>query len=140
IWRLDPAGVNAPVSITGGAGRQSGVTIRWQNLSRDQNYVMFGEDYLFTLFNNKNKTAGIKWVEFGKPFGGVEGLQQTHPTRLANFVKAKQANVLRYSTEDYAHTPGIRVGQVSDVLQQPLGVKSLYEPNPQQSQYLWGTA
>lgn len=140
IWRLDPAGVNAPVSITGGAGRQSGVTIRWQNLNRDQNYVQFGEDYLFTIFNNKNKTAGIKWVEFGKPFGGVEGLQQTHPTRLANFVKAKQANVLSYSTEDYAHTPGIRVGQVSDVLQQPLGVNSLYEPNPQQSQYLWGTA
>lgn len=140
IWKLDPEAKAAPVCITAGAGRATNITVRWQNLNREESYVENGRDYLFTLFDNKNKTAGIKWVELGKPFGGADGLQSTHAVRMGNFAKAKNAYILSYSTETYQQSPDIRVAPIADVLANPLGVASMHQPNPQQANYLWGTA
>ncbi|MCA0381976.1 MAG: prolyl oligopeptidase family serine peptidase [Bacteroidetes bacterium] len=140
IWKLDPMAAKAPEMITGGIGRSYKWTIRWQNLNREENFVESGKPYLFTIFNNTDKTAAIKWQAIGKPFVLNKMAQQTLPTRLASFVKAKDADVLSFSTENYQQTPDIRVATLADAVSQPMQAVVLCQPNPQQSQYLWGTA
>jgi dipeptidyl aminopeptidase/acylaminoacyl peptidase len=140
IWKLDPLAATAPVCITNGVGRTTNTTIRWQNLDREESFVENGRDYLFTIFNNKNKSAGIRLWEFGKPFGGAETVARTYATRLGSFVKSKAANVLSFSTETYEQSPDLRVGMAADVVANPMNVPSLHQPNAQQSNYLWGTA
>ncbi|HSC55346.1 MAG TPA: prolyl oligopeptidase family serine peptidase [Phnomibacter sp.] len=140
IWKLDPMAVAAPVCITNGNGRANNIVIRYQDLNREENYVETGKTYLFTLFNKKNKTAGLLWQELGGSFAGADRLRQTAPVRLAAFAKAKDADVLSFSTETFTQSPDMRVAAIADAVNNPVGVSSLLQPNAQQSQYLWGTA
>ncbi len=140
IWKLDASGAKAAECLTGGIARKDSLQVRFQNLNRDDNFVEKGKPYLFTLFNTKDKTSGIKWQTLGTDFSFNQQQRQTYPVRLANFVKAKDADMLSYSTETYQQSPDIRVSKPGDAAGRPLDGLVLCQPNPQQSQYNWGTA
>jgi dipeptidyl aminopeptidase/acylaminoacyl peptidase len=140
IWKLEPMAQAAPVCITNGVGRLTATTIRRQNLDRDENFVENGRHYLFRLFNTRNKSAGLRWWELGKPFGGAETMARTYATSLGGFVKAKGADVLAFSTENFQQSPDLRVGAVADVSANPMAIPVLHQPNAQQANYLWGSA
>ncbi|MFX6234562.1 hypothetical protein ABTF60_19070, partial [Acinetobacter baumannii] len=59
----------------------------------------------------------------------------TYPVRVGNIVKAKDASTLSFSTETYEKSPDIKVANSFD-----LNAKTLYQPNPQQANYNWGTS
>lgn len=140
IWKLDAGGTQAPVNITKGLGRLEKVTIRYQDLKREENYVENGKPYLFTLFNNTNKTAGWKTHVLGSDFGTATSLRNTRPVRLSGLVKANDADVLSFATETFERSPDIRVAAINEVVSNPLAVSALLQPNAHQSQYLWGSA
>ncbi len=140
IWKIDLRGGRPPVCITGGEGRKAKTEIRYQDLNRDEPWVMSGEDYLFRLFDTKTKKTGIVYHELGKGFGLGPSASASNPAQLGNFVKAKHANTLAYSTETYERSPDMRAAGLDKVMANPLAVSQLYQPNPQQSQYNWGTA
>lgn len=140
IWKIYPTSNKAPECITGGAGRAAKVQIRYQDLNREENFVETGKPYLFTLFNQQNKQAGMQWLVLGNNMVSAALLSKLYPTRISSILKAKYANVLSYSTENYTQSPDIRAAAIPEVISNPLAVSSLYQPNPQQAQYLWGSA
>ena len=139
IWKIDAIGSGAPQNITGGKGRAAKMEIRYQDLNRDEQWVESGKPYMFRLFDTKTKKAGMLYHELGKPFFAT-GQPELNAARFNNPVKAKDANTLAFSQETYEQSPDIRVAPITEAVQNPMGANKLYQPNPQQSQYWWGTA
>ncbi len=145
IWKLDPAGIAAPVCITNGEGRKQKIVIRFQRLdAEEERSLSDGQKILFTLFNEKDKTAGMKMYEMGEPFSlGTTG--QTFPLAFGqgSVRKAKNADVITYGIETPAQAADIRVVPFTrgnkQLAADMVAAQSLYKPNPQQSSYNWLT-
>lgn len=146
IWKLDPLGKNAPVCITNGAGRKNRIQIRQQRLNaEDERMFADGQKIMLGLFNEKDKTAGMKVYDLGEPFAfAPAGQTQKLAFGVGSVVKAKKADVLIFGIETPAQAADIRVvpfnrGNVQ-LTQDMVAAISLYKPNPQQDQYNWMTA
>ncbi|TAG12085.1 MAG: S9 family peptidase, partial [Sphingobacteriia bacterium] len=98
-----------------------------------------------SIFNKTDKGSGLKYHTMGESFNLPVGLRQTYPVRIANAIKAKNAMVLSYSTETFQRSADIKIVASLDTgsiagRKEIAGGKSLYQPNPQQAMYNWGTA
>jgi len=139
IWKLDPKGIKPSVNFTNGLGRTHQLTFRNIVLDREQRFISKGQKMLFSVFNNVDKGSGLKYHTYGTAFDWNAAAKLTHPMRVANAIKAKNADMISYSTETFVQTPDIRViniGSLNDIAT----AASLYQPNPQQESYNWGTA
>ncbi len=148
IWKLDPAGKADPVCITAGEGRKNKIVIRFQRLDADEERsISDGQQLMFTLFNEKDKTAGLKGHKIGESFS-FGGLRQTYPVAISggSVKKAKNANVLIFGTETFARSGDIKVIQLTEANLKTMtendvvNSRSFYQPNPQQDNYNWMTA
>lgn len=119
IWQADPDGVQAPLNVTQGYGRQHQTILRYIDLLQtgEGNAVLQPNDtLLLTAFNRVSKENGFFRQVLGEPAGPAPltiGPYIYHLPQLAirSFIsypftpiKAKQANlymVRRMSTEDY---------------------------------------
>ncbi len=143
IWKLDPAGLNAPVCITNGEGRKNKIQIRFQRLDAEEERSLSDkQQVLLMLFNEKDKTAGMRYYNLGDGFS-LAGSRQTYPVAFSgrSFQKAKNADMLSFGTETFARSGDIKVVKGNDISGENnfLG-KGLYQPNPQQENYNWMTA
>ncbi len=143
IWKLDPSGVNAPVCITNGEGRKNKIQIRFQRLDPEEERSLSDkQQVLLTLFNEKDKTAGMRYYNLGESFS-LGGGKQTLPVAVTgrSFEKAKNAAVLSFGTETFARSGDIKVVKGNDISGENVVLgKGLYQPNPQQDNYNWMTA
>lgn len=143
IWKLDPSGKAAPQCITNGEGRKNKVVIRYQRLDmEDEKSLSDGQRILLTLFNEKDKTAGMKGYELGEPFS-LGTSRQTFPVAFGPVKKAKKADVICYGIETPAQAADFRVvafGRGNTQLSADMvSARGLYLPNPQQASYNWLT-
>jgi dipeptidyl aminopeptidase/acylaminoacyl peptidase len=142
IWKLDPEAKKAPQCITNGVGRKNNIVIRHQELDAEaERSLEDGQNLLFTLFNQKNKTAGAVMYRLGAPFT-LDDQRQTFPVAFSGLRKAKKADVIIGGVETPAQVADIRVLNVAsdnEVAKGMVAAKTLYQPNPQQSQYNWLT-
>jgi dipeptidyl aminopeptidase/acylaminoacyl peptidase len=139
IWQVDPHGVNASICITGGLGRKHKITYRNIVLNKEDKFYKKGQQLLFNAYNNSDKTTGLVWHLLDQVFVP----SNTYPSKVSAVVKAKQANVFSYATENYQHAADIQVAEIAannfaDAKTLPGTI--LYQPNPQQENYNWGTA
>ena len=139
IWQVDPQGLIASVCITGGAGRKNKITYRNIVLDKEEKFYKNGQQLLFSAYNNTDKGSGLAWHTLGSAF--VSSV--TYPARVSAAIKAKEASVISYATENYQHAADIRVANIAannfaDANLFPGTI--LYQPNPQQNNYNWGTA
>jgi dipeptidyl aminopeptidase/acylaminoacyl peptidase len=139
IWQVDPQGLKPSICITGGLGRKNKITYRNIVLDKEEKFYKKGQQLLFSAYNNTDKTSGLVWYQLDNVF--VPSV--TYPARISAVVKAKQSNVFSYASENYQHAADIRVATISpnnfsDPKIYPGTI--LFEPNPQQQNYNWGTA
>ena len=139
IWQVDPSGVKPSICITGGLGRKNKISYRNIVLDRDEKFIKPGQQFLYGSFNETTKGSGLQWHTLGTALQPAA----TYPVRLSSAIKAKDAAVLSFGSETYAHASDIRVvpataDQFADAKNLP--GKSLFQPNPQQANYNWGTA
>ena len=139
IWQVDPQGKKPSVCITGGLGRKNKITYRNIILDKEEKFYKKGQQLLFNAYNNTDKTSGLNWYHLGDKFEPAV----TYPARVSAAIKAKQANVFSYATENYQHAADISIAVIAannftDAKVMP--GKILYQPNPQQGNYNWGTA
>lgn len=148
VWQLDPEGKAAPVCITRGEGRKNKLVIRLQRLDPEEERTLSdGQQLLFTLFNEKDKTAGLVYHNLGSSFS-LGGPRPTMALAFSggSFRKAKQADVLSFGTETAARSGDIQIMQGATTFAPVAGgtaiagAQSLHQPNPQQAQYNWMTA
>ncbi len=145
IWQLDPNGVNASINLTKGLGRKQNLVLRNIKLDREERMIKPNQLLLISIFNKTDKGSGLKYHTMGESFNLPVGLRQTYPVRIANAIKAKNAMVLSYSTETFQRSADIKIVASLDTgsiagRKEIAGGKSLYQPNPQQAMYNWGTA
>lgn len=136
VWKVDPEAKEKSVAITG--GRKNKLQYRYVNTDEEEKFLVPGQQVLFRLFDETTKYSGLAafalqdtvapktlWLQpasFGAGF-------------FNSIQKAKDADVLLYTKETYATSANLYTRSVYFDNE-----KQLSATNPQQAQYLWGTA
>jgi dipeptidyl aminopeptidase/acylaminoacyl peptidase len=139
IWKADPEAKEKSVNITNGQGRAQQVEYRFINVKEDEPYLKPGQTLLLRLFDNKDKSSGLATLAL-QPNAPVtliwkEKVALGSAAMPGSIQKAKQADVLIYTKETFSQSPNLYVRSIDVNNEQQLSAL-----NPQQSQYLWGTA
>lgn len=131
VWRV-PTGAGNPINLTGKAGRAAQVAFRVVTLDPESRSLSSREPLLLTAYHNKEKNWGFYAASFAKP--GVE--LRLDQKKLFKFIgKAKKADAVMFSREDYGEFPDVWVSDLS--FKQP---KKVSDANPQIADFAWGTA
>ncbi|HLU24942.1 MAG TPA: prolyl oligopeptidase family serine peptidase [Longimicrobiales bacterium] len=133
IWATDPSGRTPPRNITEGVGRREGLRLRYVRLDPDEQAIDPARPMLLSAFHYRNKQAGFFRDR-------VQG--DRHPERLmlgdyafSDPLKARDADVLLYTRQTFQEFPDLWVADLD--FSAP---RKISNANPQQSEYLWGTA
>jgi len=132
IWALDPTGEEAPYSVTENLGRENNLRFRNIRLDFDEDYLP--EDMLLSAFHYETKTNGFYELELDDR-DRMESLVMME--RSFGFpTKAEEADALlftRASFEEFGDLWVTEDGEFGDM-------QRISDINPQQEEYLWGTA
>ncbi len=132
IWAVDPTGRAAPRNLTRGAGRASDTRFRYVDLDTADPVVPSGEVYL-SSFHLYDKSSGLWRGDFGE--GATPEALIAGDARYAGLLRARNAEVFAYSRSTFEEFPDLWVsGPALD------DGRKVTDANPQQSDYLWGTA
>jgi dienelactone hydrolase len=138
IWQCDPTGATTPVNLTGGVGRRHQLTFRYIGLDREDPVIHSDQPVLLTVFNNRDKTAGVRLYRVGSAFPTDTAL--TRPLSYSGFLKAKNSWVLAWLQGSYDKSYDIRVAGAADNHPDLEGSSvQLSHINPQQADYNWLT-
>ena len=133
VWMIDPTGASAPRNLTEGVGRRTDTEFRVIDLDEEDPFVPTGEDVYLSAFHVSTKADGV----YRDRFDGTR-----EPVRLLSgdadfggFTRAEDADVLVYTRETFQEFPDLWVadGELA-------GARRVSDANPQQAEYLWGTA
>lgn len=131
VWKIDASGKEAPVCLTGGAGRQEKIVFRFIKTSDSQRYYREDELTHFTAFSPRTKKAGYYLRRANGEFTPL--LFTDHSYSKITFSPGKKFCLFRKQSfteypDIYCSDAGFsRVMQVSDAARQ-------------QQAYNWGTS
>ena len=133
LWLVDPAGTAAPQCVTEGVGRREDLRFRRVDLDLEEAAVPPMQELLLSAFHLERKRAGF-WRD--RLVGGGDPVPLLmDDKRFGTPVKARSGDVLRLTREDFVEYPDLWLADLG------LGsLRRVCEANPQQSEYLWGTA
>jgi len=132
IWEVKPDGTGARM-LTQGMGRDQQLVFRYEKLDPEEKAIPSGRPLLLDTTDDRTKASGFYRVSIAaaaKP-GKIVMLDK----RVGTPVKAKNADVIVYPLSRFDEFPNLWVSDGSFT-----GMKKVTDANPQQSQYLWGTA
>lgn len=131
IWQVDPEGKQSSICMT--QGRKDRIQYRYVNTDPDEKMLKLDQPLLLRLFDEKDKSAGLAILHIEQ--GSRIELQFKEPVSLGfQIQKAKDAAVLLYSKESFAHSTDMYVQSINGQATQ------LSNTNPQQADYNWGSA
>jgi dipeptidyl aminopeptidase/acylaminoacyl peptidase len=131
IWAVDPTGRTAPRNVTQGVGRRDGVRLRLVQLDREAQHIPANQPLLLSAFNPQTKAAGFYRMQLnGAPQRLVMDDYMFSTPR-----KADDADVLLFSRQSFTEFPDLWVSTLGMT-----DMRRITAENPQQSQYVWGTA
>jgi dienelactone hydrolase len=137
LWKVDPLGKQKSICAT--LGRKDKMQCRYISLDNDEKFISDTTKLLLRTFSEIDKT--INYWELDELKGYTDALAGmsivvgmsnilSFPSGNVNlFAKAKKANKYFHSFENYKLSPVLSSSSTF-----------LYETNPQQSSYNWGTA
>ena len=133
IWLTDPNGRKAPVNITEGIGRETETRFRHVRLNPEERARDPKADLLLSGFNLKTKAMGYYRDRIESTDKPAELIARDK--RFSNLQKAKDTDVLLFRQSSFEEYPDL---WTSDLDFQ--NARKISEVNPQQKDYLWGTA
>ena len=143
VWQISPEGGQA-INLTGGQGRATGVTYRFVRTKQTTavpgsfgasgraDALSLKEPLVFSLFDNGTKQYGyatLKTLKAGAPVQLAKG--DFMYTALS---KAKEAEAYIYMKQNFQQCPDVYFTTNWK------GEQRLSDANPEQANYLWGTA
>ncbi len=133
IWALDPTGRSGARCVTEGIGRNQGLQYRYIRLDPEAETINPREDILLRTFHTRIKTSGFSTDR-------VAGTLTPHQLHMDDYsysspVKAKDANIMLLTRQSFIEFPDLWTTgpQFGDW-------RKVSNANPQQEEYLWGTA
>lgn len=131
IWAFDPQGNGTPVNLTK-KGREKRMIYRYISLDREERFIDPDKALLFSAFDEVSKASG--YFKFSlKDNKLTQVLMSNH--RYAVVEKAKEADTYLYTRESFLEFPDLYVADLN--FSKP---RKISDANPQQKNYLWGTA
>lgn len=149
VWKIDLTGNNAPLRITQFKeqdGRKAKTTYRFLRLDSEERFIKTGEELYFRLFNRENKkSAIISMVPSGKSpeVAFVTSYGDYAYPSVSKADSAKQFLFTRetYQSSDLFLAPHEAARTNLPELSSPaMPAVALTKLNPQQEQYVWGSA
>ncbi len=153
IWKIDPDGKEKSVIVNMPFARRDKMSYRYVKLDREEKYIDPDKDSYFRIFSENSKLGFYIKAKFSK-YNDEKTLTGSNGQYLCNgLIKSDSADTYLYTMENYSASPDIFV--VSHELDSIQGIGKpvvsgwhtgglkgiqLSHLNPQQSQYLWGTA
>lgn len=131
IWRFSTQDGQA-VNLTAGEGRKNHLTFRTLQMDSDQNFFDDDERLYLSSYNNLEKNFGFYSCRADR--SGVEKLLEKNK-RFRFLSKAKNADVLMYTREDFEEFPDIWTNNLEFTAAQKLS-----DVNPQIKDFAWGKA
>ncbi|MHB1313195.1 MAG: alpha/beta hydrolase family protein [Gemmatimonadaceae bacterium] len=131
VWEVDPAGVAAPVNLTGGAGRANSVSYRVVNLDAEDRFLDPAEPLYLRAFSEETKESGYAQARLGAsaaPASIVMG-----PRNYAALQKARKAGQFLMTQQTYREFPDLWTGPAIGA------VRKISDANPQEADYPRGT-
>ena len=133
IWLVDPNGRNAPIAITEGVGRETETRFRYVRLDPEERARDPKAELLFSGFHHKTKAMGYYRDRIDSRDKPVELVMRDK--RFLDVKKAEDADVLLFRQSDFEEYPDLWTADLNFQ-----NARKISEVNPQQKDYLWGTA
>lgn len=131
IWQFSTEDGQA-VNITGGQGRKNHQTFRVLQLDPDKRFFENNQRLYLSSYNNLEKNFGFYSCRVGR--SGMEELLKENK-RFRFLSKAKNADVLMYTREDFEEFPDIWTNNLEFTT-----ARKISEVNPQIKDFFWGKA
>lgn len=131
VWRVDPTGEEAPVSLTNGYGRANNTRFRIQELDAGKTQIGRRERIMLSAFHIFSKQSGFYHIRMHRP-GNPERMVMDD-VRYFRPQKADDADVLLWQKSTFKTFPDLWVSDL--FFNNPHRISNA---NPQQDQYLWG--
>jgi dipeptidyl aminopeptidase/acylaminoacyl peptidase len=133
IWALDPTGKRAPRNLTQGMGRRDNLRFRVVRLDRRQETIDPSQPLLLSAFQLRTKDDGFYRITLR---GNAEPEKLIQMDRAFSTPrKAENADVVLYTRSSFQEFPDLWVAGTD--FKAP---RKISNANPQQSEYLWGSA
>ncbi|WP_068546109.1 alpha/beta hydrolase family protein [Thalassotalea crassostreae] len=130
IWKLSLNAKNSEC-LTCEVGRPNSKQFRVNTLDREQSYFSDEQTLLLTSYNDDLKNFGFYQLNLANG----ELVKQVEENKKYKFIaKAKNADALLYSREDFNEFPDLWVSDLNTA-----SGKKLTDVNPQKDDFLWGT-
>lgn len=134
IWSVDLNAAEKPVCLTQGLGRSEKITLRYIRLDREEEFIPAKKTILLSAFNKSTKEAGF----FTSAFPG-----SSKPVKLfmekcsfpGGVTKAKKSDIIIWKKGSFEKYPELYFSDLK--FSSPVKISVT---NPQQSDYIWGTA
>ncbi|HEY4649831.1 MAG TPA: prolyl oligopeptidase family serine peptidase [Pontibacter sp.] len=132
IWKLDPTGKKAPVSLTDKYGRKNRLTLRYEQLDEEEKFIPATATLYLSAFNNTDKSNG-----YFRDFVGRDAQPEQlvmSPNSYLRLRKAKNDNRFTFRKGSFREFPDLYT--TTTTFDKPV---QLSNANPQMKDYLWGT-
>ena len=132
IWKLDPTGKNDAVRLTN--GRADKIQHRYLRVDSEQRFIDSKKPLMLTLVNEATKATGFGSLDLS----GDEPKVATHlmlDEALGRPQKAKDGDTVLFTRSTFRKCPDLWASTTAFK-----NVRRISRINPQQRDYLWGTA
>jgi dipeptidyl aminopeptidase/acylaminoacyl peptidase len=133
IWATDPTGKRAPRNLTEGVGRADSLRFRYVRLDPEEKAIDPKAPMLLSAFHLYTKASGFyrDRVEGGREPARLVMMDRAFSTPR----KAKEADRLLFTRSSFVEFPDLWMSDPDF-----RDMRKVSNANPQQSEYLWGTA
>ncbi len=138
VWQVDPLGKKAPFLLL--SGRDNKVEYRYVATDPEERFIKDGQRLLFRRFDEKNKNAGFGECIVQEGTYTYKAINPDSAYSIGQIKKAKTKGAYIYTKETYVKSPDLYVKNYEDVYDKMPNERQLSFINPQQRDYIWGTA
>jgi dipeptidyl aminopeptidase/acylaminoacyl peptidase len=151
IWKLDPLAKTQPRMVVD--GRKMNTSYRYIQTDPEERYIRPDQQILVRTFNENSKRLGFMLATYEN--GYLQALSPVYADSAYNaalVAKARDSAVFIYTKENYVRSPDLYVAHIAQskvpedgTIANKLGLFTfdnvkLSSINPQQQDYIWGTA
>lgn len=134
IWSADPTGSKPATNLTAGTGRAQNISFRYVRTDPEERFIKQGSSLLLRTFDRTAKCAGFSVLRLAKPAAPERLVLERRD--FGTPVKAKNDSVFLYTRSSFSECPDLYTVRGTG-FETPTRVSDI---NPQQQEYLWGTA
>ncbi|MGB3584987.1 MAG: prolyl oligopeptidase family serine peptidase [Tunicatimonas sp.] len=132
IWKIDPISLEA-TNLTNGYGRENALAFRYQKLDPKAHFIPGNDEIVVSAFNRKTRQSGYFQEHTGNNRPPEKLVLDDY--RFYGLQKAQDSDEIIYRKSSFSEFPDVWLSSTDFK-----NAEELSDANPQQQDYLWGSA